>query len=492
LAMPSSNMSTTRDVLYKPVREMISNMRFFRRFTQWNDDKKSRLEFSNGVRVEPVTAIYQSIMGLAIISAHIDEANYMAVVVGSARAENEGSRGTYDQAQTFYRQVTLRRRSRFSSRMPIPGMIILSSSIRHQDDFLERRIEEVRDTENADGSKGQKGVEIFRHKQYEVQPSYRFSENTFRLLVGTPEYPTRILTPSDQPGVDYPEDAQIEEVPEDYRYDFMHRPEDALRDVCGISSVNISPFITQRQKITASFERWREGGNTHPVRRANVDLVDHGMPVLVPDQLDEDVETSRFVHIDLSKTKDRCGICMLRVDHMREVEVEKGVWQNLPHGVVELAVTIQPSQAAELDIKAVREWVMALKLAHDVPIYSITYDGFNSAESIQALTTAGVRSKVISMDRTDGPYQALKDALYQDRLDMVPNPILRDELTQLDKDEKTGKIDHPKKGSKDLSDAVAGAWYAAIRSREIRAMIYYTDGRGNRVRPPRRKRRQAG
>lgn len=475
MTMASSNLATTRDVLFRPFRDMVTAIPFFRRFTRWNDDKTSVLDFDNGLRVEPASATNQGIIGRAIISAHVDEANYMAVVAGSQRSVNgDGRRGIYDQAEVFYRAVKLRRKSRFATKIPLPGLIILSSSTRHTDDFLDRRIAEVRTANEPD-------VEIFRHRQYDVQPASRFSDERFRLLVGTAEYASRILEDHERAGEHYPEDARIESVPMDYYYEFKHRPEDALRDVCGVSTVNLSPFITQREKILDAVRRWKAGGNSHPVRRANVDLVDHGMPVIIPEALDEDTTKPRFVHIDLSKSKDRCGIAMVRVEDFVELQVDHGVWERLPRYVVELAVSIQPSQARELDVAAVRNWVVSLRQEHNVPIYAVTYDGFNSMESIQVLRKLGIRSGLVSMDRDAEPYELLKRALYQDRLDYPDNDILVRELTQLDKNEQTGKIDHPAKGSKDISDAVAGAMYRAATSRVYRNQIYFTDGQGNRV-----------
>jgi hypothetical protein len=477
-SMTSSGIGTTMDVLFKPFYAMIGTMPFFRRYTRWNKDKTSVIEFDNGVAVEPVIATTQGIIGKAIISSHVDEANFMSVVTKSSRAQKgDGRQGTYDQAELFYRAVKLRRKSRFSARLPVPGMVILSSSTRYNDDFLDRRIAEVR-------ASGEYGVMIFRHKQYEVQPEGRFSKTRFRLLVGTATYATRILKDDELPGIHYPENGVVESVPENYRYEFTHRPEDALRDVCGISTVNLSPFITQRHKIIEAVTRWREGGNANPVRRANVDLAEHGMPVINPDLLDADITTPRFVHIDLSKSKDRCGIVMLRVDKMVEVELEAGVFERVPYYVVELAVSIQPSQAKELDIAEVRNWVVQLQAQHGVPIYMVSYDGFNSAESVQALRKIGIRSEVVSMDRSDEAYQMVKRALYQDRLDYPDNDVLTLELVQLDRDEKSGKVDHPPKGSKDIADALAGAAYSASSSRLYRTQIYFTDGKGNRIRPP--------
>lgn len=417
--------------------------------------------------------------------------NYMSVVFGSTRAgRGDGRNGVYDQADSFYRAVRLRKKSRFSSTMPVPGHIILSSSAKHTDDFLDRRIAEVKGVAHEDGTEGEPGVEVFRHKQYEVQPAGRFSKKTFRLLVGTAEYSTRILGPDERPGIDYPENAQIENVPENYRYEFTHRPEDALRDVCGISTVNLSPFITQRHKIRESHERWTSRGNAHPVHRDNVDLAEHGMPVLRPELLDADTETPRFVHIDLSRTGDRCGIAMTRIDDIFELpigqEMDSGgmVYERVPYFTTELAISIRPSQAAPLDIAAVRNWVVELKTVHRVPIYMVTYDGFDSAESVQALRAIGIRSEVISLDRSDEGYTLLRRALYQDRADVPPNEILTSELINLEKDEKSGKVDHPPKGSKDISDAVAGSMFAAVTSRPYRTQFYFTNGQGQRILPP--------
>lgn len=479
-SLTSSNLATTYDVLYRPFRSIVENIPFFNRYIIWNRDKTSVLEMEKNIVVEPVNATTQGIIGRAVIGGHMDEANYLSVIVGSSRStRGDGRGGVYDQAEQFYRAIRLRKKSRFSSQYPVPGLIILSSSVKHNEDFLDRRIAEVR---SIDG--GEPGVEVFRHKQYDVQPASRFTAARFRLLVGTVEYPTRILKDEELPGVHYPEDARIELVPETYRYEFTHRPEDALRDVCGISTVNLSPFITQREKIVEAVQRWREAGNEHPIKIANVVLAEHGMPIVDGDLLDADVTTPRFIHIDLSRKKDRCGIAMVRVDEMVEVQIDDGVFERVPKFTVEIAVSIQPSQVAELDIAAVRNWAVALKTLHGVPVYMVTYDGFDSAESIQALRRIGIRSEVISMDRSDEAYQIVKRALYQDRLDIPNNEVLIDELIHLERDEKSGKVDHPPKKSKDISDAVAGACFSAISSRHYRSQIYFTDGKGNRIMPP--------
>jgi putative transposase len=50
---------------------------------------------------------------------------------------------------------------------------------------------------------------------------------------------------------------------------------------------------------------------------------------------------------------------------------------------------------------------------------------------------------------------------------------------------KTGRIDHPPRGSKDVADAVAGALYAANPSNYVRSNSDYFDRNNNRPRSPR-------
>lgn len=475
ISMASSNVATTRDVLFKPFRDIITNMPYFRRYTQWNKDRTSTLDFSDGLRVEPVNATTQGIIGRAVLSAIVDEANYMSVVRGSSKAiRGNGRNGVYDQADEFIRSVKLRQKSRFTSKIPVPGVLSLLSSAKSMEDFLTKRAEEIT-------SSNEPGTRIFRHKQYEVQPAGRFKKERFRLIVGTAEYPTRILEPTDQPGVDYPADAHIESVPEDYRYDFVHRPEDAVRDVLGLPTVNMSPFFTQRQKIVQASERWLSKGFGNPVGRDVVDLAEHGMPVIIPGNLSPDVTTPRFAHVDLSRNKDSCGVAVGYVEDWVMVQISHDLFERLPYIVIELAVGIQPSKARELDPAEVRNWVLALSADHGIPIHRMTYDGFDSRESIVALRSVGVRSGVISLDTSNIGYNLTKRALYQDRLDYPPNEILKRELVQLDIDHTTGKVDHPSIGSKDIADAVAGVVTSIMGSRMYRGQVYYCDGNGKRV-----------
>jgi hypothetical protein len=65
------------------------------------------------------------------------------------------------------------------------------------------------------------------------------------------------------------------------------------------------------------------------------------------------------------------------------------------------------------------------------------------------------------------PYDFLKNAIYDGRVDMPIHPHLQKEMLMLERDVKTTKIDHPIGGSKDCCDALAGIVYGLTMRREI-------------------------
>ena len=73
------------------------------------------------------------------------------------------------------------------------------------------------------------------------------------------------------------------------------------------------------------------------------------------------------------------------------------------------------------------------------------------------------------MDRDPIAYEMLKAALYDGRVDLPKHDHLERELVSLERDEKTGKVDHLPHGSKDLADALAGVVWGL----STRLEVYY-------------------
>ena len=485
----SVSRAVTNRVIYNPLRQLFLAMPYTRRYIAHDRYTEASLLLAKNIQLVPLLTTIQSIVGQAIPSGILDEVNFMSVVAQSKQVPGDfGEGGRYDQAELVYTTLSRRRKSRFISRGPVPGCLSVMSSVRYVEDFLDRRIKQIQKNKEPN-------TRIITRRQYEVQPQDRYTGEKFRLLIGTDHYRTRILEPHEIEGDHYAEGAQIELVPEEYRTDFLNDPDNALRDICGIATHSISPFMTRRETVSQAVEQWQEAGRRIYVEKSNVILTSDGMPRVNRSMLPEDRgEFPRFVHVDLSLKSDRCGIAMVHTPRLFQIVDDEGMISYLPLVIVELVCSIQPSQKEEISVSTVRQWVGSLKKIYGFKVVSVTYDSFQSKESIQQFREEGIRSREISLDRTTEPYEALRSAFYQGRIQMVDNEEARREIVNLEYHAEKDKVDHPPKGSKDMADAIAGAVFAMSTSKEIRMMRNQESGGnmgrkksikglGSRVRP---------
>ena len=102
--------------------------------------------FSKEIQIEQNnTCIYAgtsselSALGYNLYSAVIDEANFLEVIEGSRKSEGQ----VYDAAEAMYNAVMNRMTSRFMKAGRVPGFIIMISSRKSRDSFMERKIKDA-------------------------------------------------------------------------------------------------------------------------------------------------------------------------------------------------------------------------------------------------------------------------------------------------------------------------------------------------------------
>jgi hypothetical protein len=175
------------------------------------------------------------------------------------------------------------------------------------------------------------------------------------------------------------------------------------------------------------------------------------------------------IHADLGITGDRAGVAMSHV-----AKWELGEWEGV-HGTVrelrpvvkldfaaalEADVTTEPV-AREVQIRWFRKLVWEL-VARGFYIARVSYDGFQSTDSLQILESRGIEAEKISCDRADTPvWKTLKDVMYDGRLQAYYHELAIAELRGLRR-LPNGKVDHPDGGSKDVADALAGSVFGAL------------------------------
>lgn len=447
----------TKKVLYAPLRKMVETMPYFQRHMQPERLLESEMLFSEkNIRVVPGGSDADTVLGEAIIGGVIDEINFMHIVLRSKRAEvTTGRSGTYDQAKTIHNTVTRRKRGRFTSQGPLIGVVCTSSSTRYSGDFTDQRKAQVEEHK-------EKGVYIYDKAQYEVWPPSRYCGETFRVQVGNQSIAdTRILKRTDVPR----EDARILEVPTEYQSDFQRDIYSALRDVCGIATTALSPFIRQRYRLYDAVSKGEAAGLTSFLMNDNVVLSEDGMPRVQVGHYCRDQSKPRYVHVDLSVTNDSAGIAMLRLDGLVPMTREGNVVEMLPSVSVEMCCSITPDPVHEIVFAEIRSWIKRLRDEYGYPIKAVTYDGIFSVESIQQWKKMGMRSGHLSVDKTSTPYKELRDGFYDGRILLYNQPVLLEELCDLEYDAVKDKIDHQVAGSKDVADAVCGAYASLLKRR---------------------------
>ena len=404
-----------------------------------------------------------------MFSAAFDELNFYPIVSNSKRLP-EG--GTYDEATVLYNRVSRRIRSRMNQRGRLPGHLWLISSARYPTDFTERKKTEALTN---------KRIFVRDYAAWETRPTSSYMPGRFQVEIGDTTKRSRVLTR-------YESDVNLDavlEVPMDFKDAFDKDPEGAVRDYGGISTLAVTPYIVRRDLVAAMFQAGKQAGLKHPFTRETVTLQDSDGQLVVEnlpwvdyptrdaagrpavDERGKPVmgrklfDTKYFAHIDLAKSHDACGIAICYVS--RSVKVLRGIakdqhYEVCPEIRTALLLRVVAPPNGEILVSTVRGVLYKL---HELGMEfgKISYDSWGSHESIQTLQLQGYEAEHLSVDTTPQPYATLKEAIYDGRLFCYYVPKLEEELLGLQYDAKKNKIDHRPNGSKDLTDALAGAVY---------------------------------
>jgi hypothetical protein len=438
---------------------------------------KKELRFPGNVWVAARASTDSSALGLNVVSGAIDETNFMHK---SRQSKQLGARkGIYDKAENLYAAIKRRMKSRFERHGSLPGILFLVSSKRTKDDFTARRVLEARDDPE---------VFVRDYSLWDVKPEEYYSARKFWVLCGNESIPSKIVEDEELDALKktLPEGCVIIDVPEDFKPDFERDLEGAIRDIAGVATVAVSPFIQRREKIDQAIDDSRlHPFSTHlydPSRGgkflwgrmlkqvAEPGLAGAPLKMLRP-RLDP--HALRHVHIDPSLTSDSTGFCMAHIGGWTAVDrrSEDGVvfQESAPVYVVDVVLQIVPPPGEEIVLGDIRRLVYDLT-EHGYSIACVSMDSYQSADSLQQFTARGYNTELVSVDKTIEPYDNLKLALYENRLKVYRYPPLIDELQKLELDREKNKVDHPPHGSKDVSDALAGCLFTLLQHRTAKPL----------------------
>lgn len=168
-------------------------------------------------------------------------------------------------------------------------------------------------------------------------------------------------------------------------------------------------------------------------------------------------DTDYFVHVDLAQKHDYCAVAMAHVEKWINVSIGSDYTELHPLVVVDVVRWWTPTKEKSVDFADVRDFIIALR-RKGFKLKLTTFDRWNSHDTMNILEESGIKTETLSV--ANKHYDDLLSVMYDKRLIGPKVDILIEELKQLKLIK--GKVDHPAKSTKDLSDATCGAVFNAV------------------------------
>jgi len=171
-----------------------------------------------------------------------------------------------------------------------------------------------------------------------------------------------------------------------------------------------------------------------------------------------DPDKTYFVHADLAQKHDKCAVAIAHVEKWVNIQVIKDYEQIAPVVVVDAVAWWEPKVEGPVDLSEVKQWIQNLRRL-GFNIGTVSFDRWQSFDIQNELKAIGIRTETVSVAKKH--YEDMAMLIYEERLAMPMIDLLFEELSEL-KIMSANKVDHPRKKSKDLADAVCGAIFGAI------------------------------
>lgn len=384
--------------------------------------KASEIQFSKAITVHSGHSEREAWEGYNVIVVILDEISGFAI---------ENTTG-HDQAKTGSAVYDMYRAS-VDSRFPDFGKVILLSFPRFKNDYIQQRYDAV---------VGEKETVVREHKfkMYEELPDSTVG-NEFEIQweedhilsykipkVYALKRPTWEVNP-------------VRKI-DDFKTAFYTNPTDALSRFACMPPDAVDAFFKSREKVEKAFN----------VGSIAVDTFGRLEEWFLPDP-----DKKYYIHVDLAQKHDHCAVTMAHVNKWVNVKVTDTYSQPAPIVEVDAVRYWTPTPDKSVDFTEVKDYILSLK-TRGFNIAICTFDRWNSHDMMQQLKQYGINTEILSVAKKH--YDDMAMVVAEERLIGPHISLLIDELCQLRI--MRDKVDHPRKGSKDLADATCGAIFNAI------------------------------
>jgi hypothetical protein len=384
--------------------------------------KADSVEFNKSITVYSGHSERESHEGLNLLLAVLDEISGFASEVGTGNEQGKT-------ADNIYKAF----RGSVDSRFPDLGKVVLLSFPRYPGDFI---------SEKYDAVIAEKEV-IERTHEFIINPLLPDTDPSNKFQISWDE--DQIISYK-YPGVFALKRPTWEVNPtrniDDFKIAFMTDLGDAMQRFACVPTFASDAFFKQVDKVR----------NCMTLRNP-VDNFRRFDEAFKPDP-----DKVYYVHADLAQKHDKCAVAIAHVDKWVNIQVINNYEQVAPIVVVDAVAWWEPKVEGPVNLSEVKQWIQNLRrLGFNIGM--VSFDRWQSFDIQNELKQVGMRTDTVSVAKKH--YEDMAMLVYEERLAMPSIELLFDELTQL-KIMKNDRVDHPRKKSKDLADAVCGAIFGAI------------------------------
>lgn len=452
----STSEQHAREVIFGDIQARLKNSRWFKDNYPMDPKFTRQVRFEKDIWILPGDSAETTFEGYNILGGILDEAD-------SHKITQEK-----DYADQGFQTIESRIASRFvdntdAEREGHLGLVIIIGQMKKANGFAARKYREFLEDKRAYTVR----MAIWESFGWDKYTRADGTRNSFwyqpkrRMII--PAEVAKMLEPG-----------QVIEIPNAFAQQFRNNPEKALRDLAGIPPATSDPFISLVDAIEDAQEKW--------VQRVGYDSpVDHNCtsPKFEPWFRSNADPRKRAIHVDVaySDKGDALGMAMGYVERLVESDGEEK-----PYIVIDFLFRVRAAPGTEIMLSDIRRIIYDLRDARRFRLKKVTYDGFESTDTIQQLRKKRIEADRVSVDKTMLPYEDLREAIYERRIEFprymthltvgdtnVVN-IAYKELTELSIQK--GKVDHPPVGSKDVADCLAGVVYTLMGDRQYRRGVH--------------------
>ena len=334
-------------------------------------------------------------------------------------------------------------KTRFTNKGKNPTLLVLASSKRSEKSFLEEHIKKKAETDNL-------GTLIVDEPVWNVRPASEYSGKRFWVALGNRFLNSEVL-PEDITSVELEiwqgKGYKLISVPIEYLASFKEDIDRALCDFAGISSSELTTYISGvrlmdcvNKEIENPFTKEIiDVGNSSSDTAQYYDFFDMSK---VPKEL---MTRPLYIHMDMSISGDKTGIAGVWIVGKKPPEEGQPASKELFFRLA-FSVSVRAPKGQQISFEKNRQFIYWLK-EKGFNIKGITTDTFQSCDTGQSLKAKNYNYDVLSVDRVSPdhichPYQYFKSTIYDKRIEMFQDHLLIEEITGLERNSSTGKVDH--------------------------------------------------